>query len=131
MVDVDVDRHRRRASKGGGRRTVSSWGGTGSGTVGWSGCEGEGTDGGGEESGDKTSVRSLEDTEDEDRGLKPSCPMNERWSSCERSVIFAGEPGHSSSAAIVALWSQWCRQLRRNAARFSPGLDAYVTLLKY
>ena len=57
---------------------MSPWGGTGSGTVGWSSCEGEGTDGGGEESGDKTSVRSLEDTEDEDRGLMPSCPMTER-----------------------------------------------------
>ena len=30
----------------------------------------------------------------------PSCPMAERWSSCERSVVFAGKPGHS--AAIVS-----------------------------
>ena len=57
-------------------------------------------DSGGEESGDKTSVRSLEDTEDEDRGLMPSCPMTERWSSCERSVIFAAEPGHPSAAIV-------------------------------
>ena len=59
-------------------------------------------DSGGEESGDKTSVRSLEDAEEEDRGLILSCPMTERWSSCERSLIFAGATGHSSAIAKQA-----------------------------
>ena len=60
-------------------------------------------DSGGEESGDKTSVRSLEDAEDEDRDRMPSCPVTECWSSWERSVIFAGKPGHSAAIAVVSL----------------------------
>jgi len=60
-----------------------------------------GVGGCGEECGDKSAVRSLEDAEE----AMPSCPMSKRWSSfilprgaSERSVIFPAKPGRQSRA---------------------------------